>query len=307
MSLLNFKFNGEQLKQYSCKAINFTQIKENYPDKYFLQYVEYLEKNLKFILIDHFNELKVHKDNLQKIIDFSRKCALHKLPDQNCLQCKNDSFCKEIQKLFNYDPQKIRKYFNNIQNKACYICNAQYTIFAYECTKVNDEIRLKTSSQKFQFDHYFPQSIYPAFSLSLGNLIPICGSCNLKKLEKVYNLENINEKISYKIDEDSLFKYLQNNELLKFKIKDKTDDNISVKFDFEGIYSNHRDHLEELLERKIKYTDNYKKVLENRFSDIVISEKNIEDRLILGTYTDDIYKRPLSKFINDINNQLDNL
>jgi hypothetical protein len=41
--------------------------------------------------------------------------------------------------------------------------------------KENKKISYKA---KFQVDHYWPQSKYPCFCISLYNLYPVCGSCN---------------------------------------------------------------------------------------------------------------------------------
>ncbi len=49
------------------------------------------------------------------------------------------------------------------------------------------------------------------------------------------------------------------------------------------------------------YDDSYRELLEEKYSAIGVDQVSI-DRIILGNYTDitDIHKRPLSKFMQDI-------
>lgn len=53
----------------------------------------------------------------------------------------------------------------------CPYCNRQYTFTARK-----NEVRTRP-----QFDHFYPQALYPYLAISIYNLIPSCASCNLGK------------------------------------------------------------------------------------------------------------------------------
>lgn len=93
-------------------------------------------------------------------------------------------FTKAINEILNYDGFRdaVTKGIwlaKTLNIKTCPYCNSQYTLVVKQG---------ETKKAKFQFDHFFPKSRYPIFSLSLYNLIPSCASCNLSKKETDFNL-----------------------------------------------------------------------------------------------------------------------
>lgn len=328
MAVPTFQFDLQLVAAHEQTKVDFQDVRATYHlEQDLLDYISAIENDLPKILTGSRDELRVIKNKLIKKLDFKKVRCL--APGRaNCLKCVNclenqlkKDFSIAIQKAFGYSSDVIAPYFYGLNNKACYICNAQYTIFAYANDLNIPHVKVPGTFQapngnfivqkrdiaKFQFDHYFPKSLYPAFSLSLHNLVPICASCNLVKLNNEYDLEDLYDNLKYSVEEGSIVDYYNNNGLLKITLEDKTKDKIGSKFDLKGIYDNHTDIVEEVLARKVKYTKRYKSGLAKKFTGIVISDKVIDDRLILGMYakTDGFDKRPLSKFIHDINDQLD--
>ncbi|SHL88562.1 hypothetical protein [Myroides odoratimimus] len=305
----------------------------------YYNYLSYLLSKLNIsnvvenILTCKMDVLKRYKDEFDNKLQFDRKECLSK---DNCSKTKQCDNCEEndelkklqgdLKSLLKYENKKLKNYFINCNIKTCYVCNSQYAIVASKEVRVvkEKENKLKIKEEigeeeksgrieqqrtmtKFQLDHYFPQSKYPIFAVSLHNLYPICGSCNQIKLDNIYDIEEIYSKISFRLKEDSIVEYYNRNGKVKLETIDNSTDSLGEKFDIDGIYQNHTDVIEELIERKIKYTDKYKEMLARSFPGIVGTEKNIDDRLIIGTYgkEEGFLKRPLSKFIHDINDQLD--
>lgn len=225
---------------------------------------------------------------------------------------------KQIIKVLGY--KKLRdtfypQYFKQIGIKACVYCNSQYTVSIdvkeYLKTKVKDLV-----FAKFQVDHYHNKAKYPFLSISLYNLYPACASCNVAKSETMVDFELYTDTISpsrynFSFDLNSRAKYLldRNPEDIKFsfidpdqsKPKEKGKGCFQDTFDIEGIYNTQKDIVEELITKAEIYNEAYKKTLKNNFPELFGNE-NLSNRIFLGNYTDpeDIHKRPLAKFMQDI-------
>lgn len=96
---------------------------------------------------------------------------------------------------------------------------------------------------------------------------------------------------------------------LDYKIlndKDKVEKHIEV-FNIKNLYNEHKDIVSELLQKRVIYSDDYLESLLDEYEGTLF--KNREDllRLITGGYIEDkdINKRPLSKLIKDISEELD--
>lgn len=320
MKLEDIIYDKSVLVDYKNRSANIKNELNSYKnsfseDKWENKYLNYLINNFDEILTCKFSDLKIHKTEFLKIIDLKNENCNCK--DSNCQRCNDNklksNFSTILQQKLNYSNSNFREIISRKGLKTCYICNAQYAMLVTEEIKqVQNSVRQERDIAKFQIDHYFPKSIYPAFSISLSNLYPICGYCNSIKHNNEYDLSDVNSTLKYNLDVETLQKYLSgHSETLELILNDDSEGEkkISKVFDLKGIYNNHIDEIEELIERKIKYQDTYKNILVKRFPKITLSNKNIDDRLMLGTYSKDegFYKRPLSKFIHDINDQLDQL
>jgi hypothetical protein len=73
-----------------------------------------------------------------------------------------------------------------------------------------------------------------------------------------------------------------------------------------GVYETQKDIVEELILKAKVYTPSYRAALIKNFPDVFTSS-SLSNRIIIGNYSqkDEIHKRPMSKFIQDIATQLE--
>lgn len=183
------------------------------------------------------------------------------------------------------------------------------------CTYCNrDFILVKTDSKRGkllcpQYDHWFPQDKFPLLQVSFYNLIPSCGSCNssvkgndVLLLDKYchpydfgkdsfyYSYLPVRDKRRYKILVDS--KEIVNSKILRTIRKLKIDQ----------MYNGHIPELEDLIDLKEAYGDNYLLTLTKSFPKLGAFTTSEVYRMHFGTEKDevDFYKKPMSKFKKDI-------
>jgi hypothetical protein len=215
---------------------------------------------------------------------------------------------------FRSDPLKGIWFADQVNIKACPYCNSQYTLTTRE--KGNPK------RARFQFDHFFAKANYPYLSISMYNLVPACADCNLSKSDEPTNLKDyyhpyhssIANKCEFLLDNEAVLKKLLISEVDKslMKIKYQPIDSIygsfvkkhNEVFDIEGIYENHADYAEELLVKALMYPESRKSELMS-ISGLFKDEATFY-RYLLGNYhlEEDILKRPLAKFTQDIAKQL---
>jgi hypothetical protein len=344
MEPINFSKFAKISKEYG-KKFDFDEIVNKLnslrPDFYiFSSYIDLLTKagNLKKIVLANNIQLFKWKDKFDATLKFDKKKCLsliitknkngtnHEEDCKTCCSCNYNQnlnlFSDKIIDLLGYNRNArtyLRLYYSELDLKACYICNAQYalSIDPEDKDTKSDSVQSRHMS-KFQFDHFLPKSIYPCFSISLYNLLPICSGCNSIKNNDDIGINYLSNDMTifenafkFKLVESSLTSFLLNNEKLKIDFIDNYSyhpgvKKISDRFDLKGIYNTQTDIIEELIHRKLKYSETYKQKLSNSFPKI-FSNTSIEERILLGTYTkkDGIQKRPMSKFTQDINTQLD--
>jgi hypothetical protein len=180
-----------------------------------------------------------------------------------------------------------------------------------------------TTKAKFQLDHFFPQSEYPGFSISFFNLYPVCGPCNnAKKITHVnfqlysnLSIAKISSDYVFELDTVSVAKYKttkdHNDIVILFHDPEKPKKNMTVKgcltdtFDINGIYDTQKDIIEELFWKSEVYTASYKQDLMNSFSKL-FTNSSLSNRILIGNYVEpeNIHKRPMAKFTQDIARQL---
>lgn len=205
-------------------------------------------------------------------------------------------------------------FVKDLDVKVCPYCNRNYILNFQKKGKENATAQL---------DHFFDKKKYPYLAISIYNLVPSCGTCNQRKStieETIFYpyLESFNNSVKF-----SLKGIRSRNELIKenldffdekrieldYKIlndKDKVEKHIEV-FNIKNLYNEHKDIVSELLQKSVIYSDDYLESLLDEYEGTLF--KNREDllRLITGGYIDDtdINKRPLSKLIKDISEELD--
>lgn len=194
--------------------------------------------------------------------------------------------------------------------KACVYCNANFVVAD------------KKGNGYFELDHWKPESKYPFLCTSFYNLQPCCPHCNKHKssntrLEffKLYE-EDPNESLDlfkFSIPKGGLVRYFAAHDTshinVEFRATNAAYENLretaDKTFGITGIYNEHIDVVEEMMWRAKFYNNTivqsmswlYRKKW--KYIDIA--------RFKLGTYAeiDEIHKRPLTKFMQDVGKQLE--
>lgn len=203
-------------------------------------------------------------------------------------------------------------YARKLGIKACVYCNTQLA-----ATVDLDEKSLKGM---YELDHFYPKSKYPYLSTSFFNLQPVCSYCNKSKNynKAMFNLYTTEyDKIApfnFVLEKKSLVRYMltQNCEDLKI-IFDSTEidsngnrliEDHNKHFHIDKLYDTQKDFAEEIVWKSKIYNKSYQKSLQDSFSKMF--SKTDFNRFILGNYDqlEDIHKRPMTKFVQDIARQL---
>ena len=234
-------------------------------------------------------------------------------------------FSDKLLDAFNYSQfrdAKLNRLAVVVNVKTCLYCNQQYTIAIGKNPNKNGNISLVGSDAFLQFDHFFGKAEYPILSMSLYNLIPSCPLCNQKKSGNNLSLKlhpflyDLSSLIRFRIkSQDALINpRMKNWDVLEVEID--TFGNKEIKdfvdnLDLERRYARHLDIAEEL--EVTFYMSSY---YNGHFDDInsIFDKGNGYEperlkslhRHFKGFYDDpdDINKRPLTKFSQDIYTQL---
>ncbi|MCW8894592.1 MAG: virulence RhuM family protein [Sulfurimonas sp.] len=181
---------------------------------------------------------------------------------------------------------------------------------------------IRTSERRIyqSIDHFFDKKDYPYLAVSLYNLVPSCSTCNQRKSSKKENIfypytESFNDSAKFKykgiksITKNEKIDFLDSKRVI-FDIeainnKEKVEKHIEV-FNLKNLYDEHKDIIAELLQKREIYNDSYLDELMQKYEGTLF--KNREDllRLVTCGYVNDndINKRPLSKLIKDISEEL---
>jgi len=322
--LLCTKFSFSISKRIKASLDKYKKTQKPIYKKYFTL-LSYIDENLKEIIISKPILLEQFKEELTKK---SEDFEFYKKSEEKTEEQKE--VLKDLNLIFNYDTfsstgftkaktKNNKGYFysgnvlvNNLKVFICPYCNRN-TIYMIN----NNENRTS------QIDHFYPKSIYPFFALSFYNLVPSCAICNKIKLDnddKEYINPyddrfdmNKNMKFSLKVTK-STFYHSVNGFNLDYKYskdiskneKDRIEANLND-FELNELYQNHKDIVLELIQKNEIYNESYLDELMGYYEGTLF--KNREDllRLVTCGYVsdEDINKRPLSKLIKDISNELD--
>jgi len=259
------------------------------------------------LLLDFESIIKATASQIPNIITkFTSGSFLNTLDD--------DAFRKKIEDAFHYSAfrksAKASWLAERFELKACLYCNAQFTL---QIGKDGTKKKLL-----FQLDHFYNKARLPFLSLSLGNLIPSCSSCNISKSKAEFDLsshihpylEDANVKFDFSINETNVLDYLLGNrdhKLLtpQIDIIDPRFNSQRKVFNIDNIYAKHTDIVEELIVKSVYYNKSRRDELEKEFDKLNLN-KSLIDRFVLGNYSLDseINKRPLAKLSKDIGRQL---
>lgn len=288
-----------------------------------LKYYKYIEtyinqKNTKYSLEDiNCDLLTIFDKDLEQIIT-SSPYQIREL-----IKIAPEDFTKRIAQLKDlYEVFRNKwavEFMEDLGIKVCPFCNREY-IFKFE-DKINEEARIIAS-----LDHYYDKDTYPFLSVSIFNLIPCCHICNskFKHTKNFYNQKHLhpyedsfNEKAMFfqffnDVDSKNKKFSLLSKERISLTLKPLNDKDIATQntidtFRLQTLYQEHKDIVLELIQKREIYPDSYIDDLFHQYEGTLF--KNREDvlRHITGGYIEDkdINKRPLSKLIKDISEELD--
>lgn len=213
---------------------------------------------------------------------------------------------KDFSPLIYKQQPKISKFFQeNIEVHTCYYCNIDF---------INTFRKNNETKNAFTLDHVLEKADFPFLALSLYNLVPSCYVCNSKVKDSKIPFDDFsptnkdfdfNERIKFK-------SFISNTNLQIEKEQDfhiKLIENYSNKYDkyIESLnlndrYDYHKYKVLEMIQKRKEYPDSRIKEL----SDLTKKTQEEVKQDLFGIYTsEDLHKRPLSKLIKDISEELD--
>jgi len=286
--------------------------------KLYFKLLEYLKNNLTEIIIGKpiiLDKHKVKLSDLSESLNFDGNLKSKSIEETEILQ--------DLKKIFKYSTFSSSgfqsgdiQYSGNVLVQKINLSTCPY------CNR-NTIYSIKKQRRTFDLDHFYPQSKYPFFALSFYNLIPSCKVCNQIKLDndnkeyinpydRRFNF-NKNMKFNLKI-EGATFGYSTDgfkicckisNDMLheeEQRIQNNIDD-----FELEDLYQNHKDIVLELIQKREIYSDSYIDELLREYEGSLFKNKEDLLRMITCGYVndEDLDKRPLSKLIKDISEELE--
>lgn len=274
------------------------------------RYISYIEQNYERIL-------KASTVEMKKLIkEFGRIIPVASISKRFSDDVKEAMGYKDMRK------KEFPVFFSQNSIKTCVYCHSQLTLtitksFYQIRSGINQVGDIKDRKALLELDHVYPASKYPFLSTSLYNLLPVCGNCNGTKNDKpldldMYTAGNNLDIFRFSLDPQSLIDYelSKNREVLKVLVT-QVDGGANIEkkyndlFDVKEIYNMHHDILEELLLKKHIYNKPYVRALVNRFKKLFPDELIIH-KLVVGNYVrpEEVHKRPMTKFIQDISRDI---
>jgi hypothetical protein len=281
--------------------------------------------NLKKIIVSRPTELESLSKKILPLYNALEKFKIDSLPQPPSREKKSEekSKLKEVvYSLFNYDNFSKNynwsfKHSQDLGLNVCPYCNTQYTF------------TIKTSRGKTrpQFDHFFPKSIYPFFSMSFYNLVPSCYVCNSNlKGQKKFKpsthihplIEGTEDTLRFsanistvdfligKNDFKIILKKLPNADAAKYARADAS----SKVFHIEEQYTFHKEYAGEIIYKSYLYTNSKL----NELIDVFRGENNIKlfnskeeiIEMLFGNYIreEKLHERVLAKLTKNIANEM---
>lgn len=246
------------------------------------------------VILADFKQLKLIKEaytNTQssEVINYIKNVLFERYFSQSTVGLKST----------NYNASEL---IDNLDIIVCPYCNRN---FINNIKYRNGQIR-RTS----HIDHFFCKDKYPFLAMSFYNLIPCCPSCNHVKSNKSIGYSpydnkvdsNLNYKFDYEITSTEFLTSLSAFEIRLTSENNEFENNIEI-LGLRELYGCHKDVVQEILKKKIIYTESKIEELYRNFNELFRDKEEIRNT-IFGYYLneDDFHKRPLSKLATDIYN-----
>ena len=200
--------------------------------------------------------------------------------------------------------------------KSCPYCNRQYISPIYS---ENGKLRA-------DLDHFYNKSAYPYLSVSIYNLVPSCKFCNssLKGKQDFKFDTNLNpyedgfgDRLKFSFKVKSYENFLGDSKISVY-LKDNTGDSEEEKnfikkaknnaeaFQIENLYNYHLNEVNELIRKRIEYSNDYITSLIENYNKKLFRNENEVIEALLGYPVEDefLLEKNLSKFTRDICEEL---
>ena len=213
--------------------------------------------------------------------------------------------------------------------EVCPYCNRLFTTTLPPAkVKTADGGEKKMSGIRPQFDHYKSKSRYPFLALSINNLIPCCGVCNLTKHDSD---EDILYPYGEGMGDDCIFvaEPIQGDitamlqgariapETFEIRLVPKensdTDRNNRIKASIESLrleelYQVHKGYVADVFFQRYIVTDDYVELIKEQFPHLFPTVQDVWNALFLmDTSFEKWGDRPLTKLTHDIKKEIDEL
>lgn len=214
----------------------------------------------------------------------------------------------------------IYEYIKLLNVEVCPYCNRMFT-----STVVKEEQQDKRIRP--QLDHYWNKDNYPFLALSIMNLVPSCGVCNLTKgtdkrpvlypykegLGKAFRFKTEpdaeNPDMSYLTGSNTVFTVAlcQASDEVPKDYAQRVKNSMEV-FCLEKLYQHHTRFLSDLFLQRYIFTEEYCEELAVTFPEMFPSVEDVKGVLYLRSIRQsDWGERPLSKLVHDIDSEIGEL
>lgn len=217
----------------------------------------------------------------------------------------------------------VYKFISTLNVQVCPYCNRNYISVVIDEESEDEKKKFKTRPP---LDHFFNKSKYPFLAVSMRNLVPSCGVCNLEKHDDDKDIlypytEGLGDKYSFRIITDKSIRYFTALNNMDFHIEIK--ENSECSGDIDDDYKQRVKESSETFEwtRSYEFSKKYVlRVFQNRYffnrtyqEDIVKGMSGIfssveEVQQILNPKLrpqEEDNEEPLSKLTRDIYNSLE--
>lgn len=295
-------FKNQVLSNFFDKEGNQKTFEKNEKKNRWQITLDALNKLIQKKFKNYSNEL-----NIEKLItlNYDELCSVKDFIDKN--KSITELKTKKEKDYFYtlYTRLKKAQYLKDLDISTCPYCNRNYIL---------NFKKSKSLEATAQFDHFFDKKTYPYFAVSIYNLVPSCQTCNQRKSTQQNNIyhpfvDSFDNDVKFKLKiEDSAFYYDKESlkiEKIIIKNEAKATSHIET-FNIENLYNEHKDIVLELIQKAQIYNESYLDELMQNYEGTLF--KNREDlmRLVTCGYVsdEDLHKRPLSKLIKDISEEL---
>ncbi len=259
--------------------------------------MQYFQRNARKYILAPAEKLKTYSD------DFTLQYRTFKANyDSASKSDKSDTsfglFIKRMREIYNgfmkTEYEKDKKYGYWLMKKlgvnVCPYCNRNYTT-----TIQSPEIKVRP-----EYDHFYPEALYPSLILSFYNLVPSCPQCN--HLKKVQELD-VNPWIGYRVGGRPKFRVDTSNGDFPARpeiLIDGENEN-TKKLGIKELYNEHKDYVKDILNKIQAYNPVTYGAIKRDFQGIAHTEAELE-RMVWCNYTreEDMNRRPMAKLTVDI-------